>query len=289
MREVPSDWSERVPKGISPKRQVVFFRKAFHDGLLTNGFTCLGEHDSEEKRPSAMALLDMCRYFRITKEGILQTVELYLEQIDETKGTFDRYARGGFVSVHMWALVDWIPMQKPVYCWGWGRSQQAVTHFHFPNMEESFCASFIDLFCDDFPYAIELEKDLFFEQTLPWLEQHSTLEQYANWRMSFIENGSAYWLALTTVWSQLQLQRWEKAVICVNYCLDYWAWYTGEERRTKPEEYPAGSREAVLCKILQLIKQNDKAAIEDLLEANRVQNEANFEKGLPKLYYQLTK
>ena len=77
MRELPSEWSDRVPKGISPKRQVVLFRKAFHEELIANGFVSMRDLDFEEKNPSAVALLDMCRYFRFTQEGILQTVELF--------------------------------------------------------------------------------------------------------------------------------------------------------------------------------------------------------------------
>ena len=74
MREIPDNWSDRIPRGVSPKRQTDLFRSAFHDGLPKSGFTCMGDPLSPGGSPRPLELAQRCRYARLTEGGVLQTV-----------------------------------------------------------------------------------------------------------------------------------------------------------------------------------------------------------------------
>ena len=274
MVRIPDTWSDRIPKNISPKRQVECFRKAFHQGLTEHGFYCVGSELPEEKKPRAQTLLNLCRYYRPVNRDLLQIVDCTLRQIDDAmhnNGVFSRYAGiGGHIGINVLSLYDRFVTNFPPFAYGDGLFQQRVVHFQFPGMEKSFCNSFLNLFRDDFSYAMELEKQLFFEETLPWLDQMTTVEKYAQWRM---ETFATYYRrdigASAALWPQLKLKRWDEAATCVHTFTDYI-----RKVCIKPEFMSAAIKEEVAFMegILQAIARHDTQWIDSVLEDNKNRN-----------------
>lgn len=271
MVKIPDTWSDRIPKNISPKRQVRYFRQAFHQLLTEHGFFCVSNEMPEEALPRPHALADMCRYYRVVNRDLFQIVDGALTQIYEAldrKGGYSRYVgTGGFIGINVFSLCDGFHAGCPPFCYGMCIYQQRLMHFQFPGMRKGWCNSFLNLFRDDFPYAMELEKELFLEETLPWLDQMTTLEKYAQWRFETIsEYMRKDWGATYALWSQLKLRRWKEADACIQ------AYFDGlKETRITPEiMYPELKREAERMEnIRQAIAREDTAFIDRILDENR--------------------
>ena len=280
MRSIPQEWSNRIPQRISPKKQVELFRDTFHFKLLEHGFICDGETTPTEKNPSALSLLHLCRYYRVLNGTMLQMVDCFLNRLDGTEGTYKMYLSiGGSIRIQIYSLVDRIPMHEPMFCWGYGQTQQALTEFRFPDMPYDFSTSFINAFCDDFKFAIDLEQELFFEQTIPWLNEHSTVEQYADWRMAKLKASPSnrYRNATFAIWSQLQTRKWENAEVCIEQCLAHLLNLPGKH------SYRNSERIAQWHTIQQLILQRDVYLIDKLLQDNRASNVRNLLIAAPRL------
>ena len=274
MVKIPDTWSDRVPKSISPKRQVLCFRKAFHEELTAHGFSCAGAGMPEEKRPSAQSLVDLCRYYRLVDRDLLQVVDGSLTQLSDaldSNGIFSRYVgTGGHIGVNVFSLYEQFAARFPPFGYGYGILQQRIVHFQFPGMEKGWSNSFLNLFGDDFPYAMELEKQLFFEETLPWLDQMTTPEKHAQWRM---ETFSEYFRkdlgAKNALWSQLKLRRWEDANACIQ------AYFEGLKELGLGGKfiYPELKEEmAFFESVRQAIAQKDTRWIDLVLEENKKKN-----------------
>lgn len=189
MVKIPDTWSDRVPKNISPKRQVQCFHKAFHQELTEHGFFCVASEMPEEKKPSAQSLMNLCRYYRLVGRELLQVVDGSIRQVQtalDNNGVFSRYdGVGGSIGINVFSLYERFAERFPPFGYGYGIYQQRLMNFQFPGMRKGWYNSFLSLFRDDFSYAMELEKELFFEETLPWLDQMTTPEKHAQWRMDF--------------------------------------------------------------------------------------------------------
>ena len=225
MVKIPDTWSDREPKNISPKRQVVCFRKAFHEELTKRGFFCASSEMPEEKRPSAQSLVDLCRYYRLVHRDLLQVVDGTLTQLSDaldSKGVFSRYVgMGGCIGINVLSIYEKFLERYPPFADGYGILQQRIVHFQFPGMEKDWCNSFLNLFRDDFSFAMGLEKQLFFEETLPWLDQMTTPEKHAQWRMeTYSKYSRKHHGAKNALWSQLKLRRWEDAKACIQAYFD---------------------------------------------------------------------
>ena len=279
MVKIPDTWSDRVPKNISPKRQVQCFHKAFHQELTEHGFLCVSDKLPEGKRPSAHSLVDLCRYYRLVDRDLLQVVDGSLTQLSDaldSEGVFSRYVgMGGLIGINVFSLYEQFVARFPPFGYGYGILQQRIVHFQFPGMKKDWCNSFLNLFRDDFSYAMELEKQLFFEETLPWLDQMTTLEKHAQWRM---ETFSEYFRkdrgAKNALWSQLKLRRWEDANTCIQ------AYFDGlQELGLKGKFiYPELKEEMAFFEcIRQAIARNDIEWIDLVLEENKKKNLAVLE------------
>ena len=274
MVKIPDSWSDREPKNISPKRQALCFHKAFHQELTERGFFCVSDRLPEEKRPSAQTLVDLCRYYRPVGRDLLQIVDGSLTQVSDAldnNGVFSRYlGTGGHIGVNVFSLFERFAARFPPFGYGYGVSQQRIVRFQFPGMEKDWCNSFLNLFRDDFSYAMELEKQLFFEETLPWLDQMTTPEKHAQWRM---ETFSKYFRkdrgAKNALWSQLKLRRWEVANTCIQAYFD-----SLEELGLKGKFISPELKEemAFYESIRQAIAREDTAYIDQILEENKKKN-----------------
>ena len=116
---------------------------------------------------------------------------------------------------------------------------------------------------------MELEKQLFFEETLPWLDQMTTPEKHAQWRM---ETFSEYFRkdqgAKIALWSQLKLRRWEDAAACVQAYFDEM-----QELGIKVSASPYIKKQvAFMESIQQAIAQRDTQWIDSVLEENKKKN-----------------
>ena len=276
MREIPENWSERIPKNVSPKRQTALFRGAFHEGLLESGFACMGDPLLLGYAPRPIELAQMCRYARLTVGGVLQTVCLDMRGILADEDRFDRNARGAALNICLWSLKEQLP-SNPHYFWTCGFSQQGVTDFCYPGMEADFKPSFISLYCDDFPFALGLEKELFFERTLPFLDVHTTTEALASWWMQTL-NPRRQMTARPdrAIWPQLEARRWEDAQACVDMGLARLAEIRSDE-----------SYKARWYELQGLITRRSSADADSLIAANRAANQTLLPTLLPGLFPQL--
>ena len=292
MVKVPDTWSERVPRNISPKRQVQCFHKAFHQELTERGFFCVGSKVPEEKKPSAQSLMNLCRYYRLVDRDLLQVVDGAMTQVFDalhSNGVFSRYVgTGGHIDINVFSLYEQFSDGFPPFGYGFGIYQQHLMHFQFPGMEKGWYNSFLNLFGDDFSYAIGLEKELFFEETLPWLDQMTTPEKHAQWRMeSFEEFYRKDIGAKNALWSQLKQRRWEEAETCIQAYLD--------AKRDMGVIRDIMAREireevAFMERIQQAIKREDIQWVDQILTENKVKNLAVLERvskgiGWKKLIY----
>ena len=270
MVKIPDTWSDRVPRNIAPKRQVQFFHNAFHQLLTEHGFFCAASEMPEEKRPSAQELVKLCRYYRLVDRDLLQVVECALNQVFDALHSrgFSRYVgTGGHIGVNVFSLYEPFDSQ---FHYGFVTFQQRIVHFQFPGMEKGWYNSFLNLFGDNFSFAMDLEKQLFVEETLPWLDQMTTPEKQAQWRM---ETYSEFYMEdfgpKLAIWSQLKLRRWKEAETCIrahmNKSLQKWVGMESLERAVK-EEY------ALMESILDAIAREDIQWIDSLLEDNRKKN-----------------
>ena len=222
MRPIPDSWDDRVPKRINVKRQTQCFHDLFHEGLLAHGFVCQGDQMPTEKKPNIPQLVAMTRYYRVIDGKILQSVVCPLREIDTDKMTV---YRNGYMSapIHtpVFSLYDDYRMTDPLWGWIGTPIQQRLVDFRFPNMGSKFCASFSDLYVDDFRFAMELEKELFFEQTIPWLEAHKTFESYNQYCITqWDKNDHHGSCSHRYIWSFLHMHQWDKVLECCNAQLE---------------------------------------------------------------------
>ena len=279
MVKIPDTWSDRVPKNISPKRQAQCFHKAFHQKLIEHGFFCVSSEVPEEKKPSAQSLMNLCRYYRLVDRDLLQVVDGSLLQVFDAlhnNGVFSRYVgTGGHIGINVFSLYEQFSDGFPPFGYGFVIFQQRLMHFQFPGMEKGWYNSFLNLFTDDFSYAMELEKQLFCEETLPWLDRMTTPDKHAQWRM---ETFSEYYRkdigAKNALWSQLKLRRWDDAKACIQAYLD-----ALREMCIKPDYIlpPESKEREFMENVLQAIARKDIQWIDHILEENREKNLAVLE------------
>ena len=276
MIKIPDTWSDRVPRNMNPKRQAQCFHRAFHQGLTEHGFFCVSSEIPEEKKPSAQSLMDVCRYYRLVDRDLLQIVDGSLDQVAlalHENGVFSRYVgMGGHIGINVYSLYEQFTEGFPPFGYGFGIFQQRLMHFQFPGMEKSFCNSFLNLFRDDFSYAMELEQEFFFDETLPWLDRMTTPEKHAQWRMdTFLEFSRKDWGSKNALWSQLKLRRWKDAETCIRIYLD-----ALRENCIRIELMSQKIKEQVafMESILHAIAQEDTQWIDQILEENRKKNVA---------------
>ena len=221
MISIPSSWSERIPRNISPKRQVCSFEKCFSSFLTERGFVSAKNTSMTNELE---ALFSACKYYRIMNHELLQIVQCDLTQLQialSNNWHLDRNSRtGGAIKIHVYSLSDPIEMESHFFQSGaFGIHQQRIVNFRFPGMPASFSTSFIDLFCDDFGYAMQLEKDLFETETIIWLDNMNTMKKYADWRMQLIDNWGNEWglhhAAQLALWSQLKTGNIQRAKKCL--------------------------------------------------------------------------
>lgn len=267
MRQVPDSWSDRVPKNISIQRQARCFHRHFHDGLVQAGFMCASDLDDVEPREEVPALLAFCRYYRI-RNGFLQMVDCRLNQMDATTGKPDRNGRiGGEIMVQQHALTDDIPMKHlPMFSYDSAWGQQGFVEFRYPGMAADFHPSFLSLYVDDFDMAMQLEAELFFEQTLPKLDALAESEAHAAWWMTKIPaDGDVHALRFfQALWSQLTVRNWEAARRCA-------------EKAAGSVAYPEWPQLAAI------IARRDIREADDLLAENRRNNLSMLSERAPKL------
>ena len=273
MREIPDSWSERIPRRVSPKQQATLFRRVFHEGLLKNGFTCMGDPLARTANPSPRELAQMCRYARLTDDGVLQTVFFDMNEILADEDRFDPHACGATLNVCLWHMKEPLP-SNPHYFWICGFSQQRVTGFRYPGMEADFRPSFINVYCDDFPFALALEKELFFEQTLPLLDAHATVQSLAAWWMETLD---PRWQMTArpdcAIWPQLESHLWEEAQACVDMGL------------ARLAEIGAGeAHRAPWLRLQELVAHRSSADVNALLETNRAANQPLLPSLVPGLF-----
>lgn len=267
MRQVPDSWSDRMPKNISIQRQARCFHRHFHDGLEQAGFMCASDLVDVAPREEVPALLAFCRYYRV-RVGFLQMVDCRLNQMDETTGKPDRDGRiGGTIMVQQHALTDHIPMMHlPMFSYysAWG--QQEFVGFRYPGMAADFHPSFLSLYVDDFEMAMQLESELFFEQTLPKLDTLAEPEAHAAWWMTQISaDGDVHAMRLfQAVWPQLTVRNWEAARRCA-------------EKAIGSVAYPQWPQ------LADIIARRDVRAADELLAENRRKNLSMLAERAPKL------
>lgn len=267
MRQVPDSWSDLVPKNISIQKQARCFRKHFHDGLIQAGFVCASDLEDVAPKEDVPALLALCRYYRI-RAGFLQMVDCRLNQMDAMKGKPDRHSRiGGEIMVQQHALTDYIAMKHlPMFSYFCAWGQQSFTEYRYPGMGADFQASFLSLYVNDFELAMQLEAELFFEQTLPKLDSLASPEAHAAWWMTKIPaEGDVHALRLfQAVWPQLAVRDWEAARRCA-------------EKATRSAAYPQWPQ------LAEIIACRNARAADDLLAENRSKNLSMLAERAPKL------
>ena len=111
---------------------------------------------------------------------------------------------------------------------------------------------------------------MFFEETLPWLDQMTTPEKHAQWRMETYSKYSRKHLgAKNALWSQLKLRRWEDANTCIQ------AYFDGLKELGLGGKfiYPELKEEmAFFESIRQAIARKDAQWIDQVLEKNKKNN-----------------
>ena len=159
-----------------------------------------------------------------------------------------------------------------------GFCQQRIVGFQFPDMEKSFCNSFLNCYVDDFTFAMELEKELFFEQTLPWLDNVCSIQAYADWRMKIMYKRPVQLRnILDSIWSQMMVKNWENMRAWEDYWkedpyLSYW------------KEHEEGK---IAFGIQDAISRQDERTLDLLLHENHMNNMQNLKAFCPRLYEQI--
>ncbi|MBR3107584.1 MAG: hypothetical protein IKH30_10460 [Clostridia bacterium] len=283
MRPIPDSWSDRVPKHISPKRQVMCFHRSFHEELLKQGFVCEVDQPFADKNPDFFRLLQACRYYRIIGHELIQIVDCFLTEMSiamDNNGIFYRNAgMGGTISIEVYSLHDRLFIRDSMFGYGFdGFCQQRIVGFQFPDMEKSFCNSFLNCYVDDFTFAMELEKELFFEQTLPWLDNVCSIQAYADWRMKIMYKRPVQLRnILDSIWSQMMVKNWENMRAWEDYWkedpyLSYW------------KEHEEGK---IAFGIQDAISRQDERTLDLLLHENHMNNMQNLKAFCPRLYEQI--
>lgn len=265
MRPIPEDWSDRVPKNISVFRQVRCFREHFHAGLTAAGFLCVSSRERVDTKTPVRDMMDMCLYLRM-RGGVLQTVKCSLNMIDETEDKLCPHSPiGGAIQVQLTTLADPMALQEPLHVYLRQLSQQFFTDFRFPGMEAGFCSSFLNLYVDDFPMAMGLEEELFFERTLPEMDAIASVDACAAWWREKLERWpqAHHWYCDLAMWAQLAAGDWDAA----GRCADRAFWYA-------PESHEA---------LRSMIARQDAQALEPLLAENRRVCEARLAVHVPGL------
>ena len=280
MRLIPDSWSDRVPKHISPKRQVLCFHRFFHEELLKHGFISEVDQPFADKNPDFFRLLQACRYYRIIGHELIQIVDCFLTEMSiamDNNGVFYRNAgMGGTISIEVYSLHDRLFIRDSMFGYGFdGFCQQGIVGFQFPGMEKSFCNSFLNCYVDDFPFAMELEKELFFEQTLPWLDNMCSMQAYADWRMKIMYKTPVQLRnILDSIWSQMMIKNWEN----MRAWEDYW----------KEDPYLSYWREdeqgKLVFSIRDAIDGKNELFLDSLLQENYQENLKKMKTYCPKLY-----
>lgn len=266
MHPIPEDWSDRVPKNISVFRQVRCFREHFHAGLTAAGFRCVSGRGQVDAKTPVREMMDMCLYLRM-RGGVLQTVKCSLSMIDDTEDKLCPYSPiGGAIQVQLTTPADPMALQEPLHVYLMGISQQFFTGFRFPGMEKSFSSSFLNLYVDDFPMAMGLEKELFFEQTLPAMDAIASVEACAAWWQEKLERWpqAHHWYCGLAMWAQLAAGDWDAA----ERCADRAFWYAPERHE--------GLRD--------MIARQDAPQLASLLAENRRVFEARLAVHAPELH-----
>ena len=283
MRPIPDSWSDRVPNHISPKRQVMCFHRSFHEELLKQGFVCEVDQPFADKNPDFFRLLQACRYYRIIGHELIQIVDCFLTEMSiamDNNGVFYRNAgMGGTISIEVYSLHDRLFIRDSMFGYGFdGFCQQRIVGFQFPDMEKSFCNSFLNCYVDDFTFAMELEKELFFEQTLPWLDNVCSIQAYADWRMKIMYKRPVQLRnILDSIWSQMMVKNWENMRAWEDYWkedpyLSYW------------KEHEEGK---IAFDIQDAISRQDERTLDLLLHENHMNNMQNLKAFCPRLYEQI--
>ena len=93
-------------------------------------------------------------------------------------------------------------------------------------MEKSFSSSFLNLYVDDFPMAMGLEKELFFERTLPEMDALASVDACAAWWREKLARWpqAHHWYCGLAMWAQLAAGDWDAA----GCCADRSFWYAPE-------------------------------------------------------------
>lgn len=251
MRPIPEDWSDRIPKNISVARQVRCFREYFHAGLTAAGFHCRSNREHVDEKTTVREMMDMCLYIRLCG-GVLQMVKCRLSMIDDTEDRICPYSGiGGEIMVELTTPADPMALQEPLHVYLMGLAQQFFTGFRFPGMEKEFSNSFLNLYVDDFPMAMGLEKELFFEQTLPAMNSITSEETCAAWWREKLADWpeAHHWYWRQAMWAQLAVGDWAAAESCAAQAL-----FTETERHAQ---------------LRDVIARRDAQELELLLEENR--------------------
>ncbi len=281
MRSIPDSWSDRIPKHISPKRQVMCFHRLFHEELLKHGFVCEVDQPFSDKNPDFFRLLRSCRYYRIICHEYLQIVDCHLTEIViamDNNGIFYRNAgMGGCISINVYSIHDKLSIKDSMFGYGVdGFCQQSIVGFRFPGMEDSYCNSFLNCYVDDFSFAMELEKELFFEQTIQWLEKMSSIHAYAEWRMkTMYEMPIGITNISNAIWSQMMIQNWKNMQACVD------RWKESPDDIAFWKKYKEGK---LMFSIQDAINEKNEFRLDSLLQKNRLENMKMIKTFCPKLY-----
>ena len=156
MRELPAEWSERIPRYPGKPRRERIFNATLHPVLVEAGF-----------KPAKIG------YWRLIDEQILQMV--YCDVVAK----YYHMCAGSYIPVvgvciRIMSLNTEPCLRSFEKTDAFVERQQAFTGFRFPGMEADFTPSFLHTYCDDFQFAMECETELFVEQTLPKLNAMCT-------------------------------------------------------------------------------------------------------------------
>jgi len=216
MREIPAEWSERIPRYPTKARRERIFNETLHPALIEAGF-----------KPAKIG------YWRLIDEQILQMVYC------DVAAKYHRMSVGGYVPlagvcVRLMSLNTEPCLRSFENTDVFVQRQQAFTGFLFPGMEKDFTPSFLHTYCDDFQFAMECETELLVEQTLPKLDTictNASLAEYLYQRVVPKRSYGGVYAAFLrfAAWPLMCENRWEDLERLLNRQLQYvpdqlWFW-----------------------------------------------------------------